>query len=194
MAKFRYWHRRRKKPEDFATLLIAVLILSIFLPPVRQVITSSWYLYAILIIVLLFSVAIRINHRIKLSKAGIYEVDKMSGTDFEIFLSDLFSKLGYKTQRVGHSGDLGSDLILEMDGIRIALQAKRYKEQVGPDAVREVNTVLRPRNCTLGMVVTNSFYTDEAKYLARENNITLWDRNDLINNILRSKKGRLLNS
>jgi restriction system protein len=133
-------------------------------------------------------IGIKIYHRYKLSKAGISEVDKMSGTDFEMFLSSLFNKLGYKVQHTGKIGDLGSDLIIEMGGVKIAVQAKRYTGNVGPDAVREVNTVMRPRNCTLGMVVTNSYYTNEAKYLAKQNNITLWDRNDLVNNILKTQK------
>jgi len=135
-------------------------------------------------------IASKIYHYRRLSKAGIYEVDKMSGTDFEIFLSSLFSKLGYKVQHTGKTGDLGSDLVIEMGGARIAVQAKRYEGNVGPDAVREVNTVMRPRNCASGMVVTNSYYTSEAKYLAKQNNIALWNRNDLVNNILKSQKSK----
>ena len=164
-----------------------MLVLSVFYPPIRQSVISVWYLYAFAIVVIAVIGANKIYHQYKLSKAGIYEVDKMSGQDFENFLMSLFQRLGYKVQNTGKTGDLGSDLIIEMDGIRTAVQAKRYKQRVGPDAVREVNTVIKPRNCTLGMVVTNSFYTNEAEYLAKQNNIALWDRNDLVNNILKSR-------
>ena len=188
----RYWHRRRRsrrpQPEEFVLVLVAMVALAIYSPQSRAIFMSFWYIYFFAIIGLGLFVASKIYHQYKLSKAGIYEVDKMSGQDFEMFLSSLFSKLGYNVQHTGKTGDFGSDLILEMDGIRIAVQAKRYKENVGPDAVREVTTVLRPRNCTLGMVVTNSYYTDEAKFLAKENNIALWNRNDLVNNILKTQK------
>jgi len=188
----RYWRRRKSynsgHPEDFIFLLLVVLVLSIFYPPIRQAVASVWYIYAFAILVIGVIVVNKIYRQYKLSKAGIYEVDKMSGTDFEMFLSGLFSKLGYKVQHTGRIGDLGSDLIIEKGGVRIAVQAKRYKENVGPDAIREVNTVIRPRNCTLGMVVTNSYYTNEAKYLAKQNDITLWDRDDLVNNILKAQK------
>ena len=43
-------------------------------------------------------------------------------------------------------------------------------------------------NCQFGMVVTNNYYTKMAKEKAKKLNITLWDRNDLINNILKSQK------
>jgi restriction system protein len=162
--------------------------MAIAYPPVRQIIASVWYIYAFAILILVIFVAFKLYHQYKLSKAGISEVDKMSGQDFEMFLYSLFSKLGYKVQHTGKIGDLGSDLIIEMDGIRTAVQAKRWKGNIGPDAVREVNTVIKPRNCTLGMVVTNSFYTNEAEYLAKQNNIALWDRNDLVNNILKSRE------
>lgn len=148
---------------------------------------TVWYLYAFALLAITVIGASKLYHQYKLSKAGIYEVDKMSGQDFENFLMSLFQRLGYKVQHTGKTGDLGSDLIIEMDGIRTAVQAKRYKQRVGPDAIREVNTVIKPRNCTLGMVVTNSYYTNEAEYLAKQNNIVLWDRNDLVNNILKSR-------
>jgi len=188
----RSWRKHKRynsgRPEDLIFLLLVTLVLSIIYPPIRQVIISFWYIYTFGILGIGIIVAIKIYHQYQLSKAGIYEVDKMSGTDFEMFLVSLFSKLGYKAQHTGETGDLGSDLIIEMGGVKIAVQAKRYTGNVGPDAVREVNTVMRPRNCTLGMVVTNSYYTDEAKYLAKQNNIALWDRNDLVSNILKSQK------
>lgn len=188
----RYWHKhrryRKQGPEDALFLLLALPILSFFIEPLRQIVMSFWYMYVFAALVIGVIVVNKIYRQYKLSKAGIEEIDKMSGTDFEMFLTSLFSKLGYEVEHIGRTGDLGADLIIKMDGIKIAVQAKKYKENVGPDAVREVNTVLKPRNCILGMVVTNSYFTDEAKYLAKENNVTLWDRNDLVNNILKSQK------
>lgn len=188
----RYWYGRRRSKsvriEDFIFLLLLVLIAAIFYPPARPIIASMWYVYAFAIVIIGIAIGIKIHHQYKLSKAGIYEIDKMSGTDFEMFLTSLFTKLGYKVVHTGTIGDWGSDLILEKDGVKIAVQAKRYQGSVGPDAVREVNTVIKPRNCTNGMVITNSYYTEEAKMLAKANNITLWNRDDLVNTILKLKE------
>jgi restriction system protein len=187
----RNWRRRKKynsgRPEDLIFLLLVTLVLSIIYPPIRQVVMSFWYIYAFAIFGIGIIVAIKIYHQYQLSKAGIYEVDKMSGTDFEMFLVSLFSKLGYNAQHTGEIGDLGSDLVVEINGLKTAVQAKRWDNNVGPDAVREVLAVIKPRGCNFGMVVTNSYFTQEAKYLAKSNNITLWDRNTLIKSILKSQ-------
>ncbi len=194
----RYWHRRRRsrkpQPEELVLVLIAMVVLAIYSPQAQTIFLQFWYIYFFAAVILISIFIKKQYEQYKLSKSGIYEVDGMSGTDFEFFLSSLFSKLGYKVQHTGKVGDLGSDLIIEMGGIKIAVQAKRYKENVGPDAIREVNAVVKPLNCTMGMVVTNSFYTNEAIYLAKENNVTLWDRNDLVDNILVSQKQNNLTS
>lgn len=188
MSRYRYRRSRPPKPEELVILLVVLMVLAIIFPQVRQSVISLWYFYAPLILGFGIYIAYKLYHRYKINKADIRGVDEMSGTDFEMYLTNLFSKLGYKVEHTGKIGDLGSDLVIEMGGIRIAVQAKRYKGNIGPDAIREVNTVMKPRKCTLGIVVTNSYYTDEAKYLAKQNNVALWDRDDLINNILKSQK------
>jgi restriction system protein len=114
----------------------------------------------------------------------------MSGTDFELFLTSLFAKLGYKTEHVGHTGDFGVDVVVEREGKRIAIQSKRYgpKNKAGEDAVREALAGIKMYNCSSAIVVTNSFYTPMAKKLARANSIELWDRNKLAESIMLSKR------
>lgn len=182
-----YRRRRKISLEEGIVFLIVAFVLATVSEKMRSLIISAWYVYAIMLAVIIGTLGIRVYHLRRLSKAGIKEIDAMSGTDFERFLAGFFSKLGYHVEHTGHIADLGVDLILKKDGKRIALQAKRYQGNVGPDAVREVVTVLKPRNCESGMVVTNSYYTEEAKMLARANDIVLWNRNDLVNTILKFK-------
>lgn len=179
-------HRQQKfRLEEGILLLIVGFILAISNEKARSMMVSIWYIYAIIFITITWAIGGRMYHRYKLSKAGINEIDVMSGTDFELFLSSLFSKQGYRVEHTGHTADLGVDLILIKDGMRLALQAKRYQGNVGPDAVREVVTALKLKNCESGMVVTNSYYTQETKLLAQANNVLLWNRDDLVNNILK---------
>jgi restriction system protein len=81
----------------------------------------------------------RLYEYYKLSKSGIFDIDKMSGTEFEDRLAVLFGNLGYNVQRTGKIGDYGVDLVIEKNGIRTAVQAKCYKPgKVHPDAVQQV--------------------------------------------------------
>jgi len=46
--------------------------------------------------------------------------------EFEQYVADLFTKLGYRTNVVGGSYDKGIDVIAEKDGIKHYIQCKKY--------------------------------------------------------------------
>jgi restriction system protein len=155
--------------------------------------SQFWPVFMILItyviVIVIFDLVLFIQHQIQLSKSGISEIDNMDGHVFEEYLATLFQKLGYKIEIVGHSGsDFGTDLVIEKDGIRTAVQAKRQKSKVGEDAVRDVCISKNHYKCLQALVVTNSFYTPMAKILAKDNKVDLWNRYDLIREILNTKK------
>lgn len=64
-------------------------------------------------------------------------VDEMDGHQFEAFLSDLFTRLGYKTEVTKGSGDFGIDLIVDGKNYKIRIQAKCYSDKVPNKAVQE---------------------------------------------------------
>jgi restriction system protein len=124
----------------------------------------------------------------KIRNAGIYEVDVMSGHEFEFFLKELYSSLGYHAQMTSSSGDFGADLILMNEYRRIVLQAKRYSKNVGVKAVQEIVAAQMHYNATEAWVVTNSYFTKQAKELALSNGVTLIDRDQLIYKMLLVKQ------
>jgi restriction system protein len=69
------------------------------------------------------------------------------------------------------------------------VQAKRWTKRVGVKAVQEAVAAKAMYRCTRAMVVTNSFFTDPAKRLAHENGVELWDRDRLIEALLRVDEG-----
>lgn len=79
-------------------------------------------------------------------------------------------------------------LLLKKDGIRTVVQAKRYKGKVGVKAIQEVIGAKGYYNCDRAMVITNSYFTRQAKELADKNGVELWNRIDLANNLLKIKK------
>ena len=190
MSRYRHRYRRNRppNPEELFGVVILLLVLSITYPPVGHAFAPLLFFLPFFILFFAVFIFIKFKERQRILNSGITEIDEMSGQDFEIFLVGLFSKLGYKVEHTGKTGDFGVDLVIELNDIRTIVQAKRYKEKVGEDAVREAYSAMYMHNCILSMVVTNSYYTPMAKELAKSNNVALWDRNDLVNNILKSQE------
>jgi len=117
---------------------------------------------------------------VALRKSGINEIDVLSGKDFEAFLSLCFREHGYKVQLTPKSSDFGADLILSKDGTDTVVQAKRWRQTVGIEAVQQVVAAKHYYGAGRAMVITNSKFTTAAFRLARANGVILWSREHLI--------------
>jgi restriction system protein len=145
---------------------------------------SLWPLWAAIGGLLLIRIVIVIYQARRLARAGMAEIDHMDGITFERYLVSLFRRHGYTVQHTPARGDFGADLIISKNGVRTAVQAKRYAKNVGVKAIQEVVTAQKMYTCAKAMVVTNSTYTQPAQQLARANNVDLWDRRHLVKVIL----------
>lgn len=123
----------------------------------------------------------------RLRKAGMKEIDMMTGEEFEQFLGELFKRRGFKVSYTATSGDYGADLILKDREDIIAVQAKRYSSTVGVKAVQEIIGAVKMYDATEAWVVTNSYFTKQAIKLATINDVYLIDRTELIDLILNKK-------
>jgi restriction system protein len=112
-------------------------------------------------------------------RPGISVGDGLTGTDFELFLVDLFRRMGYSVDHVGGPGDLGADLVLTAGGQRTVVQAKCWQGIVGHEAVQQAVAAKNVYGASVAMLVTNSAFTPHAQQLARLNNVDLWDRSRL---------------
>jgi len=146
--------------------------------------TSFWYIWALFALVGIARLVFGFYHIYRLNKARLPQIDKMSGSEFELFLEQLFKKLGYKVELVGGMADYGADLIVEKDTIRTAVQAKCWKEAVTVKAIQEINTAKAHYGTTEAMAITNSRFTSNAITLANENHVQLIDRDKLASLIL----------
>ncbi len=118
---------------------------------------------------------------------SIEDIDFMTGTEFEYFISILFESMNFKTEITNSTGDQGVDVI-ERKGINeIGIQCKCYSGSVGNSAIQEVFSGLNYYHLNKGMVVTNNYFTKSAIELAKSNNIILWDRSMLKEKIENSK-------
>ena len=94
----------------------------------------------------------------RLLDSKMYEIDIMTGKEFEKLLSLGFDKLDYAVKLTSETQDYGADLILYKDNIKIVVQAKRRKNVIGVNAVQEVVSAIRYYQADKGMVVTNIFF------------------------------------
>ncbi|WP_244933537.1 restriction endonuclease [Neobacillus mesonae] len=123
----------------------------------------------------------------KLLQSGIYQVDSMSGTTFEDYLATILKAKGYRVQQTPISGDYGADLILSTNGKKIAVQAKRYSDKVGIQAVQEIFSAKNYYGVDECWVITNSYFTAPAINLADSNDVKLIDRDQLVDWMLEEK-------
>ncbi|MGE7718236.1 restriction endonuclease [Priestia megaterium] len=149
-----------------------------------KVFQSVFYLFLIIILFKLSQFAYRVirerRYMKELAQSGMPYIDKMDGYQFEIYLKALFQQLGYKPQVTQKSGDFGADLVMKGKD-KIVIQAKRYgvKNRVSLSAVQEVYGAKAYYKANQAWVVTNSYFTKQAKELAAACDVTLVDRADL---------------
>ena len=182
---------RKKKKDNLGEFLTGVLILSSACTYIyTQSITATVTVFLSGFIgLLVIAKTIQLNKRKKLNQSGILQVDEMTGAQFEEFLRLRYKAEGYTVHKTPYSGDYGADLILEKGPQKIAVQAKRYKSNVGIKAVQEISAAKMHYNATETWVVTNSFFTKAAAELARSNNVKLVNRDELIKILLAQKTG-----
>ena len=103
----------------------------------------------------------------------------MSGTQFEIFMADLFRAMGHKAVVLGGAGDQGVDIVVNRRGERVAVQCKNHKKAVGNKPVQEVYAGARHHRCVEACVVAPAGYTRGATELARSTGVSLYDGDEI---------------
>lgn len=122
------------------------------------------------------AIGIKVLASVAISQINL--VDQMNGPAFEHFIIALLKKSEYENvQATGGSGDQGVDILAEKEGVRYAIQCKRYSHALGNTPVQEVNAGRQHYGCHVGVVVTNNFFTVGARELANSCKVLLWDRN-----------------
>jgi len=105
-------------------------------------------------------------------------IDNMKGREFKKIMAKLFKQLGYQVISTKASADYGADLVIQKGEIKAVVQAKRKQGSVGIKTVQEVTGAIGYYQANLGLVITNSKFTEPAKNLAASNQIGLVDRDD----------------
>ena len=108
----------------------------------------------------------------------------MEGHDFEYFCADLLRKNGfYNVEVTQGSGDHGIDILAEKDDITYAIQCKCYSSNIGNAAVQQAHTGKSLYHRDIAVVLTNQYFTQQAKDEAKALSVKLWDR-DVLNRMI----------
>jgi restriction system protein len=114
----------------------------------------------------------------------------MNPSEFEDYVADLFSKLGYKIETTGGPYDEGVDVIAEKNGIKHYIQCKKYiTSTVGVKEVRDFYGAIADHLANgKGYFITTNKFTLEAEKFAEDKPIELIDGNRLIEYIHLAEK------
>ncbi|MDP6419657.1 MAG: restriction endonuclease [Candidatus Krumholzibacteria bacterium] len=168
--------RRRKQDATIGWLLLLALPVLIFQAMAEHPVISAVIVLAILIVARSAWKARKDSQAESLRRmlgASPEELDLMSGSEFEQWICAVLENEGISAENIRNSGDFGIDVIAEVEGNRIGIQAKRYSSGVGNDAVQQVIAGSDYHNCSFAAVVTQSHFTRAAREQASRAHLPL---------------------
>ena len=110
-------------------------------------------------------------------------LQQMDPYDFEAFVADVWTELGWRTRTVGKPGDRGIDVIATRGEQKQLIQAKRYgpNTTVGSPEVQQYASLRLQENNVDGVtIVTTGTFSNQAKELAPELDVLLIDGDSLL--------------
>lgn len=206
--RYRRYYRKYRKSEDSIDLIDSIenpvqgLAVLLVLGFIYFWFTNKTQFYIYLtIIALIFVVAIWIFIKLKKQKFNdIYnwhsdaelleKLRAMHPNNFEDYIADLYSRLGYNSEQVGGAYDGGIDVIATKDEIKHYIQCKKYiTSKVGVSDVREFYGTMAGKLAKgKGIFITTNVFSTEAEKFAEDKPIELIDGNDLVKLIKLAEK------
>jgi len=175
--------------------------------PLLIFILSLWQVWIMLIILALIKIfgEVWLPRYMKKKKFNNWTLDRdpigklknMNPDDFENYIADMYSRLGYKTEKVGGPNDGGVDVKAIKDGIEHYIQCKKYitsKVSVG-DVRNFAGALIDKLSQGKGIFITTNIFTTEAEKYAEDKPIELVDGDRLLKLIkLVNKENEIIES
>lgn len=116
----------------------------------------------------------------KFTRISTQDYDNMEGHEFEYFCAEVLRKNGFTNVEVTRgSGDHGIDVLAEKNAVTYAIQCKCYSSNVGNAAVQQAYTGKGFYHKDIAVVMTNRYFTAQARQEAQSLGVKLWDRDKL---------------
>lgn len=182
--------------EDILKISFIILIFFWFTNKTKFFISIIIILVAIFIIILV----IRSNKRKRFNEVYnwhqgrdlLKKLQAMHPNEFEDYIADIYSRLGYDTEQVGGSYDGGIDVIATKDGVKHYIQCKKFiTQKVGVGAMRDFYGAMAGKlSNSKGIFITTNIFTTEAENFAEDKPIELIDGDNLLKLIKLAKKDK----
>jgi len=161
------------------TLLVTMFLLAKY-HDYWQVVVGGVIAFLICLIIIVIAITCLIRKKRIEQALETDSYDKMTGEEFEEFCADILRGNGYTNVEVTKaSGDHGIDVLASKDGLRYAIQCKRYSKPVGNKAVQEAYSGKAIYKADVAVVMSNMDFTSQAIDDARKLGVELWDRNKI---------------
>jgi restriction system protein len=109
---------------------------------------------------------------------------KLTPTEFESLIQNLFTKMGLDTKQTRPSRDGGVDCVAydhrPIFGGKVVIQAKRYRNTVDVSAIRDLFGTLQNEGASKGIIVTTSGYGPASYEFASGKPLELLDGSNLL--------------
>lgn len=127
--------------------------------------------------------------QVSTSSAPLVQIHKLSWSEFEILVGELFRQKGYQVTLTGGGGaDGGVDLRLKKGSEIFLVQCKHWKAfNVGVSVVRELYGVMAAQGATGGWVITSGRFSEDARAFCNGRNVFLMEGPELAGLLTRAK-------
>ena len=142
-----------------------------------QIVLGGIALFLVCLVVAVFFIT-RLIRKSRIENAmNTQKYDSMTGEQFEEFCADILRGNGYQDVEVTPAtGDHGIDILAKKDGVKYAIQCKRYSKPVGNKAVQEAYSGKDIYKADVAVVMSNMDFTNQAIQDAKKLNVQLWDK------------------
>jgi len=107
------------------------------------------------------------------------DAETLTGEEYEFACAAVLQASGWDAQVTERGGDQGVDIMAVAEGVRVAIQCKRYAKPVGNKAVQEAIAGQKYADAQFAVVVSNASYTSSAVALATKAHVTLLHHQEL---------------
>lgn len=107
------------------------------------------------------------------------DITRMAPIAFEHHCAAVLKTQGWACRTTRTSGDFGVDVVAECQGMRVAIQVKKWQSPVNLSAVQEVAAGAPMYKANVAAVVSVSGYAPSAIRLAQANRVLLLSYDDL---------------
>src|ERR1700722_10405965 len=118
-------HPNSSLPPPLNLSFLITGLIKVSVPALASSIRFGWPALLALLTLVCLKMAWNAWRRRRLAEAGLADIDKMDGIEFEDFLAERFKRAGYRGAQTPPSGVFGAALVREKEGAKTVEQAHR---------------------------------------------------------------------